>query len=70
MPPPSPSFRCLQHLLFVEMTAPPRRKAEGEPLRRRRLARAWADAASQSRLMVHMAEKKRQEEMEQGGMDV
>eukprot|EP00752_Nemacystus_decipiens_P008472 g7570.t1 len=47
-----------------------RRKAEGEPLRRRRLAKAWSDAASQSRLMVHMAEKKRKEETERGGMVV
>ncbi|CAN0115039.1 unnamed protein product [Pylaiella littoralis] len=43
-------------------------KAEGEPLRRRRLARAWEDAASQARLMEHMAGKKRRQEIGNGGM--
>ncbi|CAB1119381.1 unnamed protein product [Ectocarpus sp. CCAP 1310/34] len=45
-----------------------RLRSEGEPLRRRRLARDWGDAASQVRLMVHMADKRRHEEMEKGGL--
>eukprot|EP00903_Cladosiphon_okamuranus_P016023 g14795.t1 len=45
-----------------------RRRVEGEASRRRRLARAWSDAANQSRLMLHMAGKKREEEMERGGV--
>lgn len=44
-----------------------RLRSEGEPLRRRRLARDWGDAASQVRLMVHMADKRRHEEKEKGG---
>lgn len=44
-----------------------RLRSEAEPLRRRRLARDWGDAASQVRLMMHMADKRRHEEAEKGG---
>lgn len=55
-------------LLFCMIcTHTARLKEETEPLRRRRLARAWGHAASQARLMEHMAGKKRRRETENGG---
>ncbi|CAN0177099.1 unnamed protein product [Scytosiphon promiscuus] len=45
-----------------------RQRLEEEPMNRRRLAKAWADAANQTRLMAYMADKKRLQETESGGI--